>query len=556
MPKPDDCPASRLHPVARKALTAFKAGQMSRREFLGRATAVGVAAGTAGLFAARPHAARAQPAIRQGGTLRIQQLVKALKDPRSYDWSELGNQTRGFLEYLVEYQSDGSFRGMLLESWEVNDNATKYRLNLRQGVRWSNGDAFTSADVLFNLARWCDVAAPGNSMASRFGPLINPDTGQLAAGVAEAIDDHTLILRLSRPDVTMIANLSDYPAAVMHPSYDGGDPFDFGIGTGPYRPVEMIVGERCVLERDPDHAWWGSEVLGGPYLDRVEYLDFGTNPSAWVAAAEADEVDMLYETVGDFIDVMDILGWTRSEVETSATMVIRTNQRAELDGITPYADRSVRRALARMVDNEICLELGYAGRGTVAANHHVSPIQPAYADIGPAEYDPGKGREDIETAGLLDFEHELITIDDEWQRNTGDAVAAQLRDAGLKVRRRIVPGSDFWQNWTDYPFSGTQWNHRPLAVQLLGLAYRSGAVWNETAYSNPDFDALLDQAMAEADADARRAIMKKIETRLREDGVIIQPYWRSLYNHQNGTLVHADIHPAYEIHVYKIGFAA
>jgi peptide/nickel transport system substrate-binding protein len=225
-------------------------------------------------------------------------------------------------------------------------------------------------------------------------------------------------------------------------------------------------------------------------------------------------------------------------------------------GTNPYLNRDIRRAIALAVDNEICLELGYGGRGTVAANHHVSPIHPAYADIGPAPYDPAQARATIEAAGLLGFEHELVTVDDEWQRNTGDAVAAQLRDAGLTVRRRILPGPEFWSNWREFPFSATQWNHRPLDVQVLSLAYRSNAAWNESGFADEKFDALLDEANRLSDADRRRTVMEQLQTILRDEGVIIQPYWRALFNHHNGQVVNAEKHPANEIHLYRIGFAA
>ncbi|MFN3210849.1 MAG: ABC transporter substrate-binding protein [Roseovarius sp.] len=518
------------------------------------ACSLGVTAPAALSLAGLPGPARAQDAIVPGGTLRIQQTVKALTDPRLYEWSEMGNQTRGFLEYLVEYDRDGTFRGMLLENWSANADATEYRLNLRRGVTWSNGDPFTARDVARNLERWCDAGVEGNSMAPRLRSLCDPATGQIRDGAVRVVDDHALVLTLANPDIALVANLSDYPAAVMHASYDGGDPFEHGIGTGPFRPVELVPGQRCVLERDTDREWWGTQVLGGPHVDRVEFLDRGTNPANWVAAAEADEVDLLYESVGTFVEVLDTIGWTRTETESAATIVIRGNARADLDGTRPYADATLRRALALAVRNETCLELGYAGQGTVAANDHVSPIHPAHADLGPAPFDAAQAQADVAEAGLEGFEHELITLDDEWQRNTGDAVAAQLRDAGFNVRRTVQPGSTFWPNWRDFPFSATQWNHRPLDVQVLDLAYRSNAVWNETGFGNDEFDRLLDRAMSLEDVEARRETMRRLQSILRDEGVIIQPYWRTLYNHHNGRLAGAEKHPAHEIHLYRIGF--
>ncbi len=552
MPRP---PALPVHSALQSHVADFRNGLIGRREFLSHATILGLSATAAYMVGGLAQPARSQPAIVPGGTLRIQQSVKPLKDPRSYDWSELGNQTRGFLEYLVEYQNDGTFRGFLLESWEINADATRYVLHLRPGISWNNGDAFDAQDVARNIVRWCDTTAPGNSMASRLTALIDPLTGQARDGAITVTDAQTVTLSLAQPDIAVIANLSDYPAAIVHQSYDGGDPFAHGIGTGPYHPVSLTIGESCVLERDQTRTWWGSAVFGGPYLDRIEFIDRGTNPSTWLAAAEAGEIDLLYETVGDFIDAMTAIGWVESRAETAATMVVRASQTANMVGTNPYVNRSVRRAMALAVDNEICLELGYGGRGTVAANHHVSPIHPAYADIGPASYDPAEARREIEAAGLLGFVHDLVTVDDEWQRNTGDAIAAQLRDAGLRVRRRIMPGTIFWENWRAFPLSATQWNHRPLDVQVLGLAYRSGAPWNESGFANPEFDALLDEANTIADAEKRRVIMARLQTILRDEGVIIQPYWRALFNHHNGRLVNAEKHPANEIHLYRIGFS-
>ena len=131
-----------------------------------------------------------------------------------------------------------------------------------------------------------------------------------------------------------------------------------------------------------------------------------------------------------------------------------------------------------------------------------------------------------------------------------------MSDAGINVKRTVLPGSTFWNDWAKYPLSITEWNHRPLGVQVLALAYRSGEAWNEAGYSNPEFDTKLNEAMSIADADARRKVMKDIEKIMQDDGVIIQPYWRSLYRHFKPGVTGAEMHPSFEIHVYKLGFAA
>ncbi|MEL7098017.1 MAG: ABC transporter substrate-binding protein [Pseudomonadota bacterium] len=534
--------------------SAAKVGNdpINRREFLATASAFGATAATA--YSMLGMAAPAKAAgHKMGGTIRIQTEVRALKDPRTNDWSQIANFSRGWLEYLVQYENDGTFKPMLLESWEINDDATEYTLNIRKGVMWNNGEELTAEHVAFNIEGWCDKDVEGNSMAGRFATMIDGETNKMIDGALVMVDSHTIKLMLPASDITLIAGMADYPAAIMHPSTPRSDILSSPIGTGPYLPESLEVGVKGVLVRNEGHTYWNAG--NAAFLDRLEYIDYGTDPSAFVAAAEADEVDMTYTIEGEFIDIFDTLdGWVRHEIATAATIVIRPNQEAEVDGMKPYADARVRKALAMAVDNSVLLELGYASRGIPAENHHVGPMHPEYAELEAMPVDPAAAKALMEEAGMGEFEHELISIDDAWRKDTTDAVAAQLRDAGIPVKRTILPGSTFWNDWAKYPFSSTNWNHRPLGVQIWALAYRSGEAWNEFGWSNAEFDGILTEALATADVEKRRALMAKGQKLIQEEGVTIQPYWRSLYNHTKEGIVGGGHHISFEIRPADIAF--
>ena len=107
-----------------------------------------------------------------------------------------------------------------------------------------------------------------------------------------------------------------------------------------------------------------------------------------------------------------------------------------------------------------------------------------------------------------------------------------------------------------WEFHSGEWNHRELGVIILNLAYRSGVAWNEFAFSNAEFDTLLDQANGIADANARRDVTRRLQEILQEEAVTIVPFWRALFRHSRAGVVNADMHPKFEINVHHLGLSA
>lgn len=510
-----------------------------RREFLTLASIFGAVAFAGQVLPREAYANEGQ----DNNIWRVAMRVYDVKDPRTAYCVEAGNIMRQVLEPLVMLKKDNTLEGRLLSRWTINEDATEYTLHLRPDVFWNNGDAFTADDVVFNIHRWCDAYVPGNSMAVRMSAL--SENGKVREGSVIKLDELTVQLRLSRPDVTLLPSFADYPALVVHRNFDvdGGDFKASPVGTGPFELASLEAGKKASFRRRENGVWWGGTVP----LNGVKFIDYGADSAAIFQAFENKSIHSCLETSADQIERFNGLGLWLSQADAANTLVARMKTSK-----APYSDTRVRKAFQMAVDNASVLQLGLGGAGVIGENHHVSQYNTDYAELPALQRDIDTARNLMNDAGQMDAEHELISREEGWQRNTGDAIAAQLREAGFKVGRKVLGEAEFWDGWKDHTFSLTTWLHRPLAVQTVTLAYMSNSHWNETGYSNAELDAKIIHAQGIIDDAERKSVMSEIERILQDSGIIIQPYWRRIFCHSAPEVRNFAIHPSLEIDASRV----
>ncbi len=512
-------------------------GRIGRRDFLRTATLLGVSASAAYAAAglAAPGAARAQAGAQPGGPapgsrLRIGMRVNEIGRAHATSSVEGSNILRQCCDYLTLTDRENVTRPVLLDHWEASEDLRTWTLHVRREARWRDGRPFTADDVAWNIKHVLD-SATGSSVLGLMKPymLDEVEDGIDAEGkpkrsthlwdaqAIERVDDFTVRLNCKVAQLAVPEHLFHYPFMMIDPA-EGGAYKPGSNGTGAFTLAEYKIGSRAVLRAVPDH-WRRTSAFA-----TLEFVDLGGDPSAWLAALASKQVDGLYEVDDAQLDTVQALpGVVVYEVGTAQTGVARLKANHK-----PFDDKRVRQAFKLAIDAQQVIDVVFRGKATRGENHHVAPIHPEYAKLPLVKPDPARAKQLLAEAGFGDGLDVEITVRNSpaWEVNAVTVMAQQWADAGIRCKVNSVPTTVFWKNWTQVPFGFTSWAHRPLGIMTLSLAYRTGGTWNESDYSNPEFDALLTQAEGLLDVDKRREVFGKIEALLQEDGPIVQSLWR------------------------------
>ena len=430
-------------------------------------------------------------------------------------------------EGLLDYDKDLNAVPALAESFEVSEDGKTVTFNLRKGVKWHDGEPFTSADVEFTVMEVLSKVHPR-------GPNSFKEVTEI-----ETPDEHTAIFKLANPAPYMMRALSAYESPMV-PKHllEGQDPRDSDlannpVGTGPFKFVEWKKGQYIRLDKNEDY--WQE---GKPYLDRA-VARFIPDASTRTAAMENGEVH--YGAYGAIpnVDVVRLREMDSIGVTTDGYAMINPVSLIEFDTTEPPFDQpAIRQAISMALDRQFLIDNIWFGYGKPAT----SALSSNFAATGLyAEGLPNyPGSPDLDTANkLLDeagFEADangvrasavldLIPYGEDWRR-AGEYMKQALADIGIELELRYEDVPTWLKRiYADYDFAMNVNYFYQLPDPVLGVhrhygtdQIRQGTHFvNSSRYSNSELDELLAAGAVEPDAAKRSEIYGSVQSILAED---------------------------------------
>lgn len=478
-------------------------GRLSRRDFLGRAAALGVTALSANSLLSS--AALAQAPVK-GGTLRGGLVGGAATD--SLDpatWASQVPYTLGrcWGEQMLEVAPTGEIEPRLAESYQASDDAKTWTFKIRKGVTFHNGKDLTPQDVVATLERHADA----NSKSAALAFVSEFDTVKA--------DGDNVVITLKEPNADLPYVVGDYHLMIQ--PNGGRDNPAAGIGTGPYKVVTNEPGVRHVGEKH--EGYWGSDKRG--HADHIEIVVIN-DATARTAALQGGQVDMINRVEPKIVSLVKrVPGVTIRNVPGKGHYVFIAHCNT-----APFDNNDLRLALKYAVDREEMVQKILAGYGSVGND---MPVTKAYAlfsdDIEQRKFDPDKAKFHFKKSG-----HDgpvLLRTSDVAFPGAVDAAQLYQQSAakcGITLDVKREPGDGYWSEvWNKQPFSMSYWAGRPTQDQVYSIAYLKNAEWNDTRFFRDDFDKLIIGARSEFDQAKRKAMYRQAGVILRDEGGVIAP---------------------------------
>jgi peptide/nickel transport system substrate-binding protein len=404
-------------------------------------------------------------------------------------------------EPLIQTDENLNLIPALAESWAFSDDGMQLTLNLRQGVTFHDGSAFTAEDVIASLERILDEET---GSATR--------TNLLSIETMEAPDDYTVVLNLNLPDVPLVAALSSINTAIL-PSevIASGDPAVDAIGTGPFVLDSWQPEEKTVLSANPDY--WGE----GPYVDGIE-IRIIPDEATIMAALRAGEIDfaMFNDPLIATLPVGD------ADITINRAPEISYHVLQLRAAVEPLDILEVRQAISCAVNRQEVVDVAALGEGQVTGPLTMPAFRIPLDELFCYEQDLDKARELMAEAGMEEgFTLPVIVAVAEPPTALSEAqvIQDQLKEINITVEIESLEFATYVDRWlaADFTAAIALNGGRSDPYPMYSRYWQYDARFSDVAgYIDDTLDTLMKEGQVETDPDKRYEIFAEFQRHLAE----------------------------------------
>lgn len=427
------------------------------------------------------------------------------------------------LEGLVEYPNgNGPVVPALAERWDLSADGRTYTFHLREGARWSNGEPVTAADVRWSWMRVLDPkqASPNADKLFLIEGARAYHTGQAEDVPAiEVKGPRTLVVRLAYV-APYFLDLAAFPCfrPVHRASVEThGDRFtrpENLVSSGPYRLAERGVGKPIVLRKD--ERYYGAADVA---IDEVRIIPVQEN-STMVNLYDAGKLDWSGSTD---LPALQMAALARRD---DYREVPYNGAYFYLFNVARVPDPRVRRALGMAIDRDAIVRV--VRGGLRAAPTYVPPLPGTRRPGGALRFDPEAARQLLASAGGPPASLQLLYNNNENHKRVAEMVQ-QMWKLHLGVTVELV--NQEWKVYLktmhnqDFQVARAGW----IGIFLDPLAFlarwETGHGQNDSGWSDPEYDGLLEKARREPDPETRLTLLRGAESVLMDRGPVLPIYW-------------------------------
>lgn len=457
--------------------------------------------------------AAAQAAPTKGGTLRVSfPGSPRLLDPPMTGSLEEWVVTSWLYNNLARVDSKLTVQPDLAESWEADKGGTEWTFKLVKGVKFHSGKEMTAEDVAYSINRVID---PNTKSRGRSG--IGPVTK------IDVLDPYTVKFTLSKPIAEFPANLT-LPYARIVPKDTKVNLNTAADGTGPFILKEYVVGEKVIVERNPNYF---RKSL--PHVDAV-HVQVYSDSTAEINALKEGKTDIMWQVRPEQVKLLKGVPAVRVEEIPSGSfvsIVMRSDQ-------PPFDNPLVRKALKLTLDRKQIVEGALNGHGAIGNDQSLPPTSPIYnAAVKAPARDVAQAKKLLAQAGHPNgLKLTLYTSDARVGMLPLALMTQQMaRDAGFDINIQTVPWDVFLNTiWEKRPFYVNNWFARPTndtSISPFFMTRDKGGSLNDYFYSNPEVDRILGTAQGELDATKRKELYAQAQSLISADGPAIIPFFKN-----------------------------